>query len=74
MKEINKDHILYGIDLKEIAIRKDKDDCLFELLDGSGRYALVHLTWSKKQEKESRWPRTRLYTNIRNIEKYENEN
>lgn len=55
-------HILYGITLKLLA-RGNGDDALFELLDGSGRVADVHLTWSKSQERLP-WPGTDIYRNL----------
>ena len=71
VKEINKEHILYGIEVKEIARREDCDDVLFLLLDGSNRYAVVHLTWSGKSEDSKNYPRTRLYNNIEELIKEE---
>ncbi|NFG42065.1 hypothetical protein FC789_12880 [Clostridium botulinum] len=72
IKEVNKNHILYGIEVKEIARREDCDDILFLLLDGSDRYAIVHLTWSGKREDIKNYPRTRLYNNIEELIKEEN--
>lgn len=63
-KEINQGHILYGIKVKELAHREDCDDVLFSLLDGTNRYAVVHLTWIKRTEDNSSFPRTKIYTNF----------
>lgn len=63
-REINKNHILHGTKLKEIARREDCDDVLFLLLDGSNRYAVVHLTWSGKKENNPCYPRTKIYDNL----------
>ncbi|WP_146002127.1 hypothetical protein [Cupriavidus pauculus] len=41
------------------------DDALFEILDGSGRVAVVHLTWSKSRERLP-WPITVFYTDMEN--------
>lgn len=66
-KELSEKHILYGIQVKEIARREDCDDVLFLLLDGSNRYAIVHLTWNRKKEPNPIYPRTRMYTNFTDI-------
>lgn len=63
-KEINKNHILHGIEVKEIARREDCDDVLFLLLDGSNRYAVVHLTWKGKKENNPCYPKTKIYDNL----------
>lgn len=72
-KEINKNHILYGIEVQELGRRENCDDVLFFLLDGTNRYAVVHLTWSQKIESDSCYPKTRIYINLAdliNAEKY----
>lgn len=61
--ELPRGHILYGITIKLLA-RGNGDDALFELLDGSGRVADVHLTWSKSQERLP-WPGTDIYRNLK---------
>lgn len=66
-KEINKEHILYGIEVKEIARREECDDVLFFLLDGTNRYTVVHLTWSGKMENSSSYPKTRIYDNLTDL-------
>ncbi|WP_099192353.1 hypothetical protein [Tepidibacter mesophilus] len=66
-KEINKEHILYGIEVKELARREDCDEVLFLMLDGSKRYAVVHLTWSSKIEENSFYPKTRIYDDLTNL-------
>lgn len=71
VKEINKEHILCGIEVKEIACREDCDDVLFLLLDGSNRYAVVHLTWSGKSEDSKNYPKTRLYDTLEEVIKNE---
>lgn len=63
-KEINKEHILHNIDVNTIARREDCDDVLLFLLDGSERYAVVHLTWSSKMESNSSYPKTRIYDSL----------
>ncbi|MEG0984330.1 hypothetical protein, partial [Algoriella sp.] len=66
-KEINRKHILYGIGTKELGCREDCDDVLFMLLDGSEKYAVVHLTWSSKEEKNSSYPISRIYDNLTDL-------
>ncbi len=55
-------HPLHQISAKLIARRFDCDDALFQL--GDGRVAMVHLTWSQRQEFEPQWPDTRIYTSL----------
>ena len=60
--ELCSDHLLYGIDTRLIA-RGNGDDALFELLDGSGRLAVVHLTWARHPEPLP-WPGTEIYNSL----------
>jgi len=60
-KELSDQHILFGISVKPIAKRKDCDDVLFELLDGSHRLANVHLTWSHQPEPYANCPQTTIF-------------
>lgn len=64
--EVASGHELHGLPVRLIA-RGNGDDTLFEILDGSGRVAVVHLTWSKKPEKLP-WPRTRIFANLQTFE------
>lgn len=54
-------HVLDGIGVRALASRQDCDDVLFELLDGSSRVAVVHLTYSANVDRA--WPRTKLFAN-----------
>ncbi|MAX27264.1 MAG: hypothetical protein CMJ19_22435 [Phycisphaeraceae bacterium] len=56
-REVGPGHVLYHVPVRLIARHDASDDCLFELLDGSGRIAIVHLTWSRTQERLP-WPET----------------
>jgi hypothetical protein len=56
-REICEKHVLFGIEAKIIARRQDCDDFLFAL--PNGRFAGVHLTWSK--ESNPTWPGTTIY-------------
>lgn len=60
--EVPPGHILHKLPVKLIA-RGNGDDALFEILDGTGRVADVHLTWSKSQERLP-WPGTAIYGNV----------
>jgi hypothetical protein len=51
-------HALYGLSVVALARRDDQDDVLFELAEG--RVAVLHLTWSRKPERDPRWPRTTM--------------
>jgi len=69
-REISRDHILYGKDLKTIARRHDNDDALFQIFNSDFEYAKVHLTWSQKPIKDSYWPATETFKDWQ--EAYEN--
>jgi hypothetical protein len=60
--EVGPDHPLRGIETR-LEARGDGDDALFELLDGTGRYAVVHLTWARHPESLP-WPVTELYNSL----------
>ena len=59
--EIGKGHPLYGVPVKAIARRSDCDDVLFRLLRHLCEYAVVHLTWSRKEEPDTQWPKFEIY-------------
>lgn len=61
-REVPPGHVLYGVPTRLIA-RGGGDDCLFELLDGSGRLATVHLTWSGGSERLP-WPQAWLHDGL----------
>jgi hypothetical protein len=60
-RELAPNHILWNVPLAAKACRQDRDDVLYEFLDGSGRLAAVHLTYRK--EVSATWPMTTLYEN-----------
>lgn len=49
--EVGPGHELYDLHVGLIGCDGASDDRLFEILDGSGRMALVHLTWSPRQQR-----------------------
>jgi hypothetical protein len=60
--ELSPAHALFGLPARVIG-RGDGDDALFEILDGTGRVAVVHLVWSKAQQ-EPPWPGTSIYPSL----------
>lgn len=61
-REVPPGHCMYGLPVKLLA-RGNGDDALFQILDGSGRVADVHLTWSKSQERLP-WPCAMIYQSL----------
>lgn len=59
-RELPPGHILLGIAVRAIARVDGDDDVLYELLDGTNRVAVVHLTFA--QNIDSNWPWTELYS------------
>src|SRR5690348_6651888 len=66
--EVGEKHILHGIKVRAVAHRQDRGDALFELLDGSGRFAVVHLTFAQHPERNPCWPRTEIYPDFSQFE------
>ncbi len=60
--ELSEEHPLYGIEVRLVA-RGNGDDALFELLDGTGRYAVVHFTWASHPEPMP-LPSTEIYSSF----------
>lgn len=61
--ELSPGHVLYGVPVKLIGRHDGSDDALFEFLDGSGRVAVVHLTWARGAERPP-WPMTAIYGSL----------
>jgi hypothetical protein len=59
--ELPQNHVLQGLKVIAVAARIDRDDILFEVLGNEMPLAVVHLTWRKEKEKDSRWPGTKLF-------------
>jgi hypothetical protein len=55
--EIGPEHELYDTPMSAVSTCPGCDDALFRLQDGG--FAIVHLTWSRKQEPNP-WPRSQL--------------
>jgi hypothetical protein len=62
-RELKPGNPLFGLPVAAVARRYDQDDVLFELLDGSGRVAQVHLTWVGESERPP-WPGTKLFESL----------
>jgi hypothetical protein len=67
-REAHPDHILANVALRTVGTHH-ADNVLFELLDGSGRFAAVHLTYSKGRDTDPRWPDTRVYDDWQKFER-----
>ena len=63
-REVAQGHPLFGIRVTAIGQRRDDDDVLFQLNDGSARVAVVHLSWRTRPEEDSQWPHTVLYETV----------
>ena len=63
-RELPPGHVLENVEVSVVARRRDRDDVLFALNDGSGRLALVHLTWSKTPETIPTFPTTRIFPEL----------
>jgi hypothetical protein len=55
-------HPLRGVAVSALASREDTDDVLFRLEDGSGRVAVVHLTWRKESGPD--WPHATILPDL----------
>lgn len=58
--EVGPEHPLCNVDVRVVGQHTGCDDTLVELLDGSSRFAVVHLTWASSQERMP-WPSTELF-------------
>jgi len=60
-RETSRGHELYGVPVRLIA-RGNGDDALFEIEDGSGRVAEVHLVWQGRQKPP--WPISAVFASL----------
>jgi hypothetical protein len=65
-EELAPGHSLYGVPVRAIARRQDCDDVLYALDDGTGRFAVVHLTWKHRPDRPP-WPWAVMYSSIENF-------
>ena len=66
-RELHSAHVLFGVPVKAIALRQDRDDVAFEFQDGTSRVAIVHLTHSR--ESDPKWPATTIYSSCAEFSK-----
>lgn len=59
--EIGKGHPLYGVPVRAVGRRIDRNDVLFELLRHLCDYAVVRLTWSREEASDPRYPSFELF-------------
>ncbi len=62
-REVAQGHELFDIPARLIGKRDGNDDTLFELLDGSGRVAEVHLVWGSDSQPPP-FPISRIFANL----------
>ena len=60
-REVAPGHPLHGVPVAAIGKHGGCDDVLFRLLDGSGRVAVVHLTWTQSPPERPPWPAAELF-------------
>lgn len=60
-REVAPGHLLYGVPVQAIGKCDASDDVLFRVLDGSGRVAEVHLTWTRSPPERPPWPSAALF-------------
>jgi hypothetical protein len=63
-RELSGDHQLFGLPVRAAASRQDCDDVLFAAEDGTGRVAVVHLTWTPSPPEQPPWPGTIVYASF----------
>ena len=72
-KEISKNHVLYGVELKSIGRRQDNDDALFQIINKKDKFVIVHLTWAGKTIKDQKYPLTWFYNSSTEVQEKINE-
>ena len=63
-REVGPGHPLFKRPVVLLGRRLDQDDVLFWLPAGPAALAVVHLTWTGRQERSPDWPWTVLYTSV----------
>ena len=63
-RELSPGHPLFGVPIQTLARRQDRDDVLFAVQDGTGRVAVVHLTWTQNPPENPPWPDTTVFANL----------
>lgn len=62
--EVGPGHPLHAVPVQAVGRRADRDDVLYRLLDGTGRVAVVHLTWTGSPPERPPYPWATLYPSI----------
>jgi hypothetical protein len=60
-REVTPGHPLYDVNVQAVARTCNDDEILFYLPDHPAQLAVVHLTFTGRPERESRWPHVTLY-------------
>jgi hypothetical protein len=55
-RELAAGHPLFGLPVRALGRRQDCDDVLFAIEDGTGRVAVVHLTWTSNPPERPPYP------------------
>ena len=63
-RELAAGHPLFGLPVRTLARRRDCDDVLFAVADGTGRLAVVHLTWTRHPPGGPPWPDAAVYPSL----------
>ena len=63
-RELSAGHPLFGLSVRTLARRQDCDDVLFAVEDGTGRVAVVHLTWTHSLPERPPWPGTAVFPSL----------
>ena len=63
-RELSVGHPLFGLPVRTLGRRQDCDDVLFAIEDGSGRVAVVHLTWTSCPPERPPLPGTSILPNL----------
>jgi hypothetical protein len=63
-RELSAGHPLFKLPVRTLARRQDCDDVLFAVEDGTGRVAVVHLTWSHTPPERPPCPVTTLFPSL----------
>jgi len=61
-RELARGHPLFGLPVRTLG--GDCDDVMFAVEDGSGRVAVVHLTWTQTVPERPPWPETAFYPSL----------
>jgi hypothetical protein len=67
--ELSEKHVLYKKPVKALARRKDCSDVSFQICDSSEQFAVVHLTWSGKQDLHAKFPWTEIFASLEEFDK-----